>query len=78
MQQTGQRSRMDEILNSYFSPEHLHADDFRGPYASRGEALLRRIETATSKVVTRAPDLFYNHPDRIAESYDNGPPKWGH
>ena len=72
-----QRSRMDEILGSHcIAPDCLRADDFWGFYAARAEALLQRIETATGKKITRAPELFCDQPDRIAESYDDGPPEW--
>ena len=36
--------------------------------------LLQRIETATSKKITREPELFGG--DRVSESYDDGPPQW--
>ena len=67
--------RMDEILRSHcIAPEHLRADRFWEFYAARAEALLQRIEAATSKTITREPDLF--RPGVVAEAYDEGPEEW--
>jgi hypothetical protein len=65
----------DEILRSHcIAPEHLRADRFWEFYAARAEALLQRIEAATSKTITREPDLF--RPGVVAEAYDEGPEEW--
>ena len=72
-----QRSRMDEIISSHcIAPERLRTDDFWGFYAARAEALLQRIEAATGKQITRAPELFCDDAERIAEIYDDGLPEW--
>jgi len=70
-----QTAQMDEILRSHcIAPEHMRADRFWQFYAARAESLLRRIEAATGKNITREPDLF-----RIAvepEAYEEGPAEW--
>lgn len=72
-----QRPRMDEIVASHcISPEHLRTDDFWRFYATRAEALLQRIETATGKKITRAPELFCDGAEQTDEDYDDGLPEW--
>ena len=53
------RGHMGEILASHcIAPDRLRTDDFWGFFAARAEMLLRRIETATGKKITREPELF--------------------
>jgi hypothetical protein len=67
--------RMDEILRSHcIAPADLRADRFWESYAARAEALLRRIEAATGRTITREPELF--RAGVVAEAYDEGPEKW--
>jgi hypothetical protein len=68
-------ARMDEILGSHcIAPEPLRADRFWDFYAARAEALLRRIEAATGKSITREPEVF--SAGVVAEAYDEGPEEW--
>ena len=67
--------RMDEILASHcIPPELLRVDKFWEFYAARAETLLQRIEAATGKNITRAPELF--SAGAVAEVYDEGPTDW--
>ena len=67
--------RMDEILLSHcIDPAMLRVDRFWDFYAARAEVLLQRIEEATGKAITRAPELF--RPGAVTESYDEGPEEW--
>ena len=67
--------KMDEILRSHcIAPDGLRADGFWEFFAARAEALLKRIETATGKAVTREPELF--RAGVVAEAYDEGPDEW--
>jgi hypothetical protein len=67
--------RMDEILRSHcIAPEDLRADRFWEFYAARAEVLLRRIEAATGKSITREAELF--RAGVVAEAYDEGPEEW--
>src|SRR6266545_5702832 len=51
-------ARMDDILRSHcIGPELLRADHFWEFYAARAEDLLKRIEAATGKTITREPGL---------------------
>ena len=68
-------ARMDEILRSHcIAPEALRADRFWDFFADRAETLLRRIEGATGKTITREPGLF--RPGVEVEMYDEGPEEW--
>jgi hypothetical protein len=68
-------ARMDDILRSHcVAPELLRVDQFWEFYAARAEELLRRIEAATGKTVTREPELF--RAGVITAAYDEGPPEW--
>lgn len=67
--------KMDEILCSHcIEPGLLRADRFWECYAARADALLRRIEAATGKSITRDPELF--QAGVVAEAYDEGPEEW--
>ena len=67
--------RMDEILRSHcVVPQHIRADRFWDFYAARAEELLKRIERATGKTITREPMLF--RADVVTEEYDEGPEEW--
>ena len=55
--------------------DRLRTDDFWGFFAARAEMLLRRIETATGKKITREPELFGDD-HVVSESYDDGPAQW--
>ena len=69
------RARMDEILVSHcIAPDTSRADRFWGFYAARAEALLQRIEAATSKTITREPELF--RAGIVPETYGDGAPEW--
>jgi hypothetical protein len=69
------KERMDEILRSHcIFPEHLRTDDFWKFFEARAEELLRRIEAATGKSITREPALF--RPGAPVEAYDEGPEDW--
>ena len=71
-----ERERMGEILASHcIVPDRLRTDDFWGFFAARAEMLLRRIETATGKKITREPELFGDD-NVVSESYDDGPAQW--
>ena len=51
--------QLDEILNSHRIPPHrLRANDFRGFFAARGEALCMAIEAAMGKGVEREEGVF--------------------
>ena len=51
--------RMNDILISHcISPQALRADAFWTSYSARAEELLRRIEMATGKTITREPELL--------------------
>ena len=64
------------ILASHcIAPDRLRTDDFWGFFAARAEMLLRRIETATGKKITREPELFGDD-HVVSESYDDGPAQW--
>jgi hypothetical protein len=68
-------ARMDEILGSHcIPPEQLRADRFWEFYAARADELLKRIEAATGKSITREPELF--RAGVVAEAYDEGPEEW--
>lgn len=68
-------ARMDDTLRSHcIAPQLLRADRFWEFYAARAEELLRRIEAATGKTVTREPGLF--QAGVITEAYDEGPAEW--
>lgn len=67
--------RMDEILDSHcIAPGSMRADRFWDFYAARAEALLKRIEAATGKMITREPELF--GVGVVPETYDEGPEEW--
>ena len=69
-------ARMDEILASHrIAPDALRTDRFWDFYAARAEALLRRIEIATGKKISREPELF--RADIVPEAYDEGLREWG-
>ncbi len=69
------RARMDEILVSHcIAPDTARADRFWEFYAARAEALLQHIEAATSKPITREPELF--RAGIVPETYDDGPQEW--
>ena len=55
--------------------DRFRTDDFWGFFAARAEMLLRRIETATGKKITREPELFGDD-HVVSESYDDGPAQW--
>ena len=64
--------RMDEILGSHcITAALLRTDRFWEFYAARAETLLKRIESATGKSITREPELF--RAGVVAEAYDEGP-----
>ena len=64
--------RMDEILGSHcITAALLRTDRFWEFYAARAETLLKRIEVATGKSITREPELF--RAGVMAEAYDEGP-----
>ena len=67
---------MDEILQSHcITSAKLRLDDFWGFYSARAEELLKRIEIATGKSITREPELF--RPGGMVEIYDEeDPEKW--
>ena len=68
-------ARMDEILASHcIAPDPVRTDRFWDFYAARAEALLQRIEVATGKKITRAPELF--RAGTVPEIYDEGPQEW--
>ncbi len=68
-------ARMNDILRSHcISPEYLRADHFWGFYAERAEALLKRIESAMGKPITRDPSLF--RAGVSPEVYDEGDQDW--
>ena len=68
--------RMNETLASHLiAPEVLRTDRFWDFYTARAETLLRRIERATGKKITREPGLFKS--GGVAEIYDDGPTDWG-
>ena len=68
-------ARMDEILASHrIAPDHVRTDRFWDFYAARAEVLLQRIEVATGKKITRAPELF--RAGTVPETYDEGPQEW--
>lgn len=72
---TGVAKRMDEVLRSHcIAPGDMRADRFWEFYAARAEVLLRRIEAATGKSITREPELF--RVGVVAEAYDEGPEEW--
>lgn len=53
--------RQNEILRSHaIDIDCIRADDFEGFYSSRREALLRRIEQATGKLITRQEQIVEN------------------
>lgn len=66
---------MDEILRSHcIAPGSLRGDRFWDFYADRAESLIRRIEAATGKTITREPEMF--RVGAVAEVYDEGPKEW--
>jgi hypothetical protein len=66
---------MDEILHSHcIAPQQLRADRFWDFYAARADELLKRIEAATGKSITREPELF--RAGVVSEAYDEGPEEW--
>ena len=68
-------ARMDEIPASHcIAPGLVRTDRFWDFYAARAEALLQRIEIATGKKITRAPELF--RAGTVPEIYDQGPYEW--
>lgn len=68
--------RMDEFLTSHrIEPGNLRDDRFWEFYGARAEALLRCIETATGKSITRDTALFC--PGVEHDHYDEGPGEWG-
>jgi hypothetical protein len=66
---------MDDILRSHcISPKHLRADSFWEFYEDRAEELLKRVETAMGKTITREPQIFSAGVEE--EVYDEGPQEW--
>ena len=66
---------MDKILRSHcITPEHIRSDRFWEFYGARAEELLKRIEGATGKNITREPELF--RPGVVTESYEEGQEEW--
>jgi hypothetical protein len=67
--------RLDEILRSHcIEPNDLRADLFWKFYAARAEMLIKRVEAATGKNITRTPETFQE--GAIVEVYDEGPEEW--
>ena len=62
------------MLSHCIAPTELRADRFWDFYAARAESLLQRIEAATGKSITRAPEVF--RAGVVAEAYDEGPEEW--
>ena len=63
------------ILSSHRIPASiLRDDDFWGFFKTRGEELLKAIESAMGKAVAREESLFL--PDTQIENYDDGPRDW--
>ena len=68
-------AEMDVILSSHRIPaSNLRDDDFWGFFKTRGEELLKAIESAMGKAVAREESLFL--PDTQIENYDDGPRDW--
>lgn len=67
--------RMDDILHSHcINPGFLRGDSFWEYYAARAEDLLKRIEAATGKTITRDANLF--RAGATTEAYDEGLIEW--
>ena len=68
-------AHMDKILDSHrIRASFLRHDDFWGFFRTRGEELLKGIESAMGKAVAREEGLFL--PDARIENYDDGPKDW--
>ena len=66
---------MNKILSSHRIPAgHLRNDDFHRFFAGRAEELIKGIESAMGKIVTREENLFWLGED--TEDYDDGPKDW--
>ena len=67
--------QLDGILASHRIPAaRLRANDFRGFFAARGEALCEAIEAAMGKTVVREEGVFLL--GAPVEDYDDGPTDW--
>lgn len=66
---------MDQLLKSHcIEAEKMRSNDFWGFFNARAEELLKRIESAIGKDITRESGLF--RPGAFAESYEEGNEEW--